>query len=261
MAYLISPIIRFITSNAVVTLSPSKWSWCHTAPSWTQSTFFLYQISWIFVVNQVPCVSSCWGTRHTPVVCNETREPPNSHYPSRPVTKNHHQITFTSNYPNRPVETAITVTKSFEKDNSSVAEKLWWWFESEIQSQVWLQGLSTFADCWIEHSAKCRAYWGFFGIFLNLSGHLLLHLVRERERRLITIPYKKKQLIWYSRRNNNKPGPAKAGAIFKAQKQQKDLQVSSILFYSTRKSKILRKKFFDKITSSKKWTEWRAGAR
>ena len=28
--------------------------------------FFLYHISWIFVINQVPCVSSCWGEkRHT----------------------------------------------------------------------------------------------------------------------------------------------------------------------------------------------------
>ena len=25
--------------------------------------FFLYQISWIFVINQVPCVSSCWGKK------------------------------------------------------------------------------------------------------------------------------------------------------------------------------------------------------
>ena len=32
---------------------------------------FLYQISWIFVINQVPCVSSCWGRRHTRVICNE----------------------------------------------------------------------------------------------------------------------------------------------------------------------------------------------
>ena len=37
--------------------------------------------------------------------------------------------------------------------------------------------------------------------------------------------------------------------------------MSSIIFYSTRKSKILRKKFFEKITYSKKWTEWCAGAR
>ena len=28
--------------------------------------FFFYQISWIFVINQVPCVSSCWGEKtHT----------------------------------------------------------------------------------------------------------------------------------------------------------------------------------------------------
>ena len=45
----------------------------------------------------------------------------------------------------------------------------------------------------------------------------------------------------------NKPGPAQVGAISKAQKQQKDFQVS---IYSTRKSK-----------NQKKWTEWRAGAR
>ena len=50
--------------------------------------FPLHQISWIFVINQMPCVSSCWGgRRHTPVVCNESREPHTSHYPSRPVTK------------------------------------------------------------------------------------------------------------------------------------------------------------------------------
>ena len=52
--------------------------------------FFLYQISWIFVITQVPCVSSCWGgglRRHTPVVCNESREPHTSHYTSVPVTK------------------------------------------------------------------------------------------------------------------------------------------------------------------------------
>ena len=27
--------------------------------------FSLYQIPWIFVINQVPCVSSCWGKTHT----------------------------------------------------------------------------------------------------------------------------------------------------------------------------------------------------
>ena len=45
---------------------------------------------------------------------------------------------------------------------------------------------------------------------------------------------------------NNKPGPAQVGAISKAQKKQKEFQVSSILFYSTRKSKILRTKIFRK---------------
>ena len=45
---------------------------------------------------------------------------------------------------------------------------------------------------------------------------------------------------------HNKPGPAQIGATSKAQKLQKDFQVSSILFYSTRKLKILRKKIFEK---------------
>ena len=50
---------------------------------------------------------------------------------------------------------------------------------------------------------------------------------------------------------SNKPGPAQVGAISKAQKQQKDFQVSSILFYSTRKLKILRKKWSKKSHSQK----------
>ena len=47
-----------------------------------EDDFFHYQISWIFVINQVICVSSCWGRRHTPVICNESREPHTSNYPS-----------------------------------------------------------------------------------------------------------------------------------------------------------------------------------
>ena len=39
---------------------------------------------------------------------------------------------------------------------------------------------------------------------------------------------------------------------------KKDFQVSSILFYSTRKSTILRKFFFRKNYILKKWSEWRA---
>ena len=63
------------------------------------AVFSLYQISWIFVINQVPCVSSCWGRRHIPVVCNESGEPHTSHYTSRPVTKkNNQQTTQTSHY-------------------------------------------------------------------------------------------------------------------------------------------------------------------
>ena len=67
--------------------------------------FLLYQISWIFVINQVPC-ESCWGggIEDTPVVCNESRGPHTSHYPSRQVTKNNQQTTHTSHYPSRPVE-------------------------------------------------------------------------------------------------------------------------------------------------------------
>ena len=37
-AYLFSRIYRRITNNAVVILSPSIWSWCHTAPSRTHTT-------------------------------------------------------------------------------------------------------------------------------------------------------------------------------------------------------------------------------
>ena len=42
--------------------------------------------------------------------------------------------------------------------------------------------------------------------------------------------------------SSNKPGTAQVGAISKAQKQQKDFKVSSILFYSTRVRKKLKKK-------------------
>ena len=34
----------------------------------------------------------------------------------------------------------------------------------------------------------------------------------------------------------NKPGPAQVGALSKAQKQQKDFKVSTILLYSTQKT-------------------------
>ena len=49
------------------------------------SNFIHYQISRIFVINQVKSVSSCWGRRRTPVVCNEKGEPYTSHNPNRPV--------------------------------------------------------------------------------------------------------------------------------------------------------------------------------
>ena len=43
------------------------------------------------------------GRRHTPVVCNEHREPHTSHYPSRPEQKNNNQqTTQTSHYRSRP---------------------------------------------------------------------------------------------------------------------------------------------------------------
>ena len=41
----------------------------------------------------------------------------------------------------------------------------------------------------------------------------------------------------------NKPGTAQVGGISKAEKQQKDFRVSSILFYSTRMRKKLKKQF------------------
>ena len=44
-------------------------------------------------------------------------------------------------------------------------------------------------------------------------------------------------------------------ALLKNSKKTSNCQV---LFYSTRKSKFFGKKFFEKITYSKKWTDWRA---
>ena len=39
-------------------------------------------------INQVPCQSSCWGRRYTPVVCYERRRPYTSHSPRPVATKN-----------------------------------------------------------------------------------------------------------------------------------------------------------------------------
>ena len=44
-------------------------------------------------------------------------------------------------------------------------------------------------------------------------------------------------------------------------KNSKKTSKCQVLFYSTQKSKFFEKNFFEKITYSKKWTEWRAGAR
>ena len=44
------------------------------------------------------------GRRHTPVVCNESREPHTIHYSSGPVTKNSQKTTHTNHYPSRLVE-------------------------------------------------------------------------------------------------------------------------------------------------------------
>ena len=44
-------------------------------------------------------------------------------------------------------------------------------------------------------------------------------------------------------------------------KNSKKTPKCQVLFYSTRKSKFFEKKILEKITYSKKWTEWRAGAR
>ena len=51
------------------------------------------------------------GIEDTPVVCNESRGPHTSHYPSRQVTKNNQQTTHTSHYPSRPVEFLNTEAK------------------------------------------------------------------------------------------------------------------------------------------------------
>ena len=47
--------------------------------------------------------------------------------------------------------------------------------------------------------------------------------------------------------NNNKQGTAQVGAISNAQKYQKDFKVSSILFYTTRVRKKLKKIPFFRI--------------
>ena len=44
-------------------------------------------------------------------------------------------------------------------------------------------------------------------------------------------------------------------------KNSKKTSKCQVLFYSTRKSNFFEKKIFEKITYSKKWTEWHAGAR
>ena len=54
-----------------------------------------------------------------------------------------------------------------------------------------------------------------------------------------------------SRLNWNKPGPAQVGAISKAQKQQKDFQVSSTLLQHS-KFEIFRKIFFSKKLHTQK---------
>ena len=57
--------------------------------------------------------------------------------------------------------------------------------------------------------------------------------------------------------SKNKPGPAQVGAISRL-KNSKKTSKCQVLFYSTRKSKFFENFFFEKITYSKKWTEWRA---
>ena len=46
-----------------------SWGTSRLGPPYLFSYFFLklffYRISWIFVINQVPCVSSCWEKAHT----------------------------------------------------------------------------------------------------------------------------------------------------------------------------------------------------
>ena len=57
------------------------------------------------------------GGEDTSVVCNESRKPHTSHYPSRPVAKEITNILLTSHYPSRPVET------SFLKSCNDMQEK------------------------------------------------------------------------------------------------------------------------------------------
>ena len=101
------------------------WSWFSTreVQFLTQllaRIFCFYQISWI---NQMSCVSPCWGRERTPVVCNARRKPHTGYYPSRPVTTNKLLIAAAI-----PVNRYTNFKENFKRFS------LWRWFPGCIRS-------------------------------------------------------------------------------------------------------------------------------
>ena len=64
----------------------------------------------------------------------------------------------------------------------------------------------------------------------------------------------KKLVLGYPKTSRDRP----KSAPYPRLKNSKKTSKCQVLFYSTRKSNIFEKFFFEKITYSKKWTEWRA---
>ena len=69
------------------------------------------------------------------------------------------------------------------------------------------------------------------------------------------------ELFWSVRVDRKTSRDRHKSAPYPMLKNSKKTSKCQVLYYSTRKSKFFEKKIFEKITYSKKWTEWRAGAR
>ena len=127
----------------------------------------------------------------------------------------------------------------------SVSDTYHSWLLNQLHSQLFLSGFYfTIVFCTIVlnfHRSRQRSHIG----FCYLISFCFIWLLVENF------------FLFYSgsklRLKVNNPGPAQVGAISKAQKEQKDFEVSSILFYSTRKPKIFRKKFSKKLHTQKNW--------
>ena len=96
-------------------------------------------------------------------------------------------------------------------------------------------------------------------LLLSHNGHAHysapFHTRRERVQGRAILKRNTVPLVFVTSRDRPKSAP------YPRLKNSKKTSKCQVLFYSTRKSKIFEKKFFEKITYSKKWTEWRAGAR